>query len=230
MRISIIVPVLNEASGIARALQPFQCLRSAGHEVILVDGGSQDQTPELAADFVDMLERSDPGRAVQMHAGAARATGDILWFVHADTQVAMPAFEELLNAAQTQQSPMFWGRFDIAISGSHVFLPVVAWLMNKRSRLTGIATGDQGLFVSQALYLDSGGFQHMALMEDIEYCTRLRDICAPLCLEGPLITSGRRWEQKGLMRTIFLMWFLRLAYFLGVSPQRLSGWYYPEQK
>lgn len=230
MRISIVVPVLNEAVGIVPALQRLQEFRTAGHELILVDGGSQDQTVELAVDLVDNLIHSRPGRATQLQAGAAQASGSLLWFVHVDTQIPISAFEDLLRTAQQQSSPRYWGRFDVRISGAHWFLPVVAWCMNQRSRLTRVTTGDQGMFVSRLLYQDTGGYRPLALMEDIEYSKRLRQICAPVCLQGPLTTSGRRWDKKGVWRTILLMWFMRLAYFLGVSPKRLAGWYYPGQK
>lgn len=230
MRISIIIPVLNEAEGIVQALHALQIYRDLGHELILVDGGSTDATVELALDHVDRLVCSEPGRAIQMQRGAAEAAGDVFWFLHADTQISTSAFEALLRAATAARPTPYWGHFDVEISGLHRFLPVIAWFMNIRSRLSRVVTGDQGMFVDRVLFQETGGFKQLALMEDIEYSKRLRQISPPLCLAGPLITSGRRWEQKGVLRTICLMWLLRLAYFLGVSPKRLADWYYPGQQ
>jgi rSAM/selenodomain-associated transferase 2 len=219
MRLSIIIPTLNEAAHIGATLQPLQDLRARGHEVILVDGGSQDETLSVAAAQVDLCLTAPTGRARQMNAGAALASGDILWFLHADTHVAAYSDRIILAACDAADS---WGRFDVRLSGHQALLRLVEQLMNLRSRLTGIATGDQAMFVSRALFLRAGGFPAIPLMEDIELSKRLRRLGHPLCLRQRVVTSSRRWEQQGIMRTIGLMWYLRLAYFLGVPAERLA--------
>jgi len=219
VRLSVIVPTLNEAASIGDTLQPLQALRSRGHEVILVDGGSEDDTLQLAAGLADLCISAPSGRARQMNAGAAAARGDVLWFLHADTRAA-PAADRVIAAACA--TPGCWGRFDVHLSGRQPLLRVVERLMNLRSRMTGIATGDQGIFVSRALFERVGGFPDLPLMEDIELSKRLRRIRRPLCLSQQLVTSSRRWERRGIVRTIALMWYLRLAYFLGVPAERLA--------
>lgn len=223
MKISAIVPALNEAGRIAATLDDLAPLRAAGHEIILVDGGSRDGTPDQAAGRVDLLLRSPPGRATQMNRGAAAAAGDLLWFVHADTRIPPAALESLYEAAASGRP---WGRFDVRLSGGHPLLRVVERMMNLRSRLTGIATGDQGIFVSAAAFRRIGGFPDQPLMEDIALSTRLRALDRPLCLRPPLTTSSRRWERDGTLRTILLMWRLRLAYALGADPRALARRYY----
>lgn len=225
--ISIIVPALNEAAGIAAVLRRLQPLRQRGVEVLVVDGGSEDETCALAAPLADQVLCSARGRAVQMNAGAARAQGEILLFLHADSQLpdgADDAIRSALAPGVGYKAPM-WGRFDVAISGSHALLRVVAWCMNLRSRLTHVATGDQGLFVRADTFLSVGGFPPIPLMEDIALCKRLRRLGAPANLRARITTSGRRWEKKGVWKTICLMWSMRLAYFLGVSPSRLQRVY-----
>lgn len=222
MRLSIIVPTLNEAASIGDALLPLQGLRSRGHEVILVDGGSEDETLRLAAALADRCITADTRRARQMNAGAAAAHGDILWFLHADTRI-VPAADHFIAAACAE--PCCWGRFDVRLSGRQPLLRAVERLMNLRSRLTGIATGDQGMFVSRALFERVGGFPDLPLMEDIELSKRLRRLCRPHCLRQQLLTSSRRWERRGILRTIGLMWYLRLAFFLGVPAERLAAHY-----
>jgi rSAM/selenodomain-associated transferase 2 len=219
MRVSIVIPARNEAAGIADVLQPLQALRNRGHEVMLVDGGSEDETLQRAAALVDRCLSAPPGRARQMNAGAAAASGDILWFLHADTRVA-PASDRILLAACGQTD--CWGRFDVRLSGRQPLLRLVERLMNLRSRLTGIATGDQGMFVTRELFERVGGFPDIPLMEDIELSKRLRALRRPLCLRQQVLTSSRRWEEQGIVRTIGLMWALRLAYFLGVPAERLA--------
>lgn len=234
IRITVIVPVLNESSSACPALRALSPLRAAGHEVIVVDGGSSDDTIACCQPWADQVLSSDRGRARQMNAGAAQAAGDLLWFVHADTLVSPAAATALLQSAKQASeaggSNSLWGRFDVRIVGTHRFLPVIAWCMNVRSRLTGVMTGDQGLFVARPLFERCSGFRDLPLMEDVEFCKRLRRVAAPLCLEHRLLTSGRRWEDKGVLKTILLMWSLRLAYVSGVSPERLVDWYYPQRR
>ena len=225
MRLSIILPTLNEAEGIAAALAPLQALRRAGHEVIVADGGSADGTPALAAPLADRVIAAPRGRARQMNAGAGAASGDALLFLHADTRLPEGAAERVAGALADHA----WGRFDVAIQGRPALLGVVAALMNLRSRLTGIATGDQALFVTRAAFDAVGGFPDQPLMEDIELSRRLKRLGPPACLRERVATSGRRWERHGVWPTILLMWRLRFEYWRGVPAERLARRYYPEK-
>jgi rSAM/selenodomain-associated transferase 2 len=221
--LSIVVPCLNEANGIAEALSALAPLRARGSEVIVVDGDSRDGTRERAARHADLVIRAPRGRAIQMNAGAARARGEILLFLHADTR--LPDAADGLIVDGLKRSRRGWGRFDVTIASRHPLLPVVGRLMNLRSRLTGIATGDQAIFVTRSLFTAAGGYPEIALMEDIALCKRLKRYGPPLCLKHRLTTSGRRWEKKGVLRTIGLMWRLRLAYWLGADPGKLAARY-----
>jgi len=218
--LSIIVPCLNEAEGIGNALEALAPLRARGAEVIVVDGGSDDGTAERAAPHADCVLRAPRGRASQMNAGAARARGEILLFLHAD--IRLPESADALIVEGLARSRRGWGRFDVAISGGGLLLRMVARLMNARSRLTGIATGDQAIFVTRSLFTAADGYPEIALMEDIALSKRLKRYAPPLCLRHRLIASGRRWEKHGVVRTILLMWRLRLAYWLGADPGKLA--------
>lgn len=222
MRLSIIIPTLNEAEHIGALLTDLTPLRAAGHEVILVDGGSVDATRALAASGVDRVLESQRGRAVQMNAGAQIAGGEILWFLHADSRVPPGAAEALLTACRAGAC---WGRFDVRLSGRHPLLRLVERGMNARSCLTALATGDQGIFVTRDAFDRVGGFPEIPLMEDIALSKCLRRLARPACLRPPLLTSSRRWETRGIVRTILLMWRLRLAYALGADPARLARRY-----
>ena len=186
--------------------------------MIVVDGGSDDGTPELAAGLCDRLLRAPRGRASQMNAGARLACGDALVFLHADTR--LPAAADALIGAALRTH--FWGRFDVDIAGRHPLLPVVAGAMNLRSRLTGIATGDQAIFVRRQEFQ---GFPEIALMEDVAFSATMKRAAAPACLRARALTSGRRWEKRGVLRTVWLMWRLRLAFALGADPARLAERY-----
>jgi rSAM/selenodomain-associated transferase 2 len=223
MSLSIILPVLNEAENIQRCLAPLQALRASGHEVIVVDGGSTDTTAAIAATLADRVIPSPRGRAAQMNAGAAIAKNATLLFLHADC--TLPAYAAELIERGLAESGMTWGRFDVALDGQPFMLHVVAWFMNRRSRLTGIATGDQGMFVQRKIFQAIGGFPPIVLMEDIAMSQLLKRQSPALCLHERIICSSRRWEQHGIWRTIFLMWRLRLAYFFGADPQRLARRY-----
>ena len=214
----MIVPALNEAGRIGATLAALQPLRRAGHEVVVVDGGSDDGTAELAAAGCDRVVAARRGRALQMNAGARTATGDALVFLHADTR--LPADAETMVLAALKDHA--WGRFDVRIEGRHRLLRLVACGMNLRSRLTGIATGDQAIFVRRDAF---AGFPEIALMEDIAFSKRMKRAGWPACLRARVTTSGRRWEQRGVLRTILLMWRLRLAYALGADPARLAERY-----
>ncbi len=221
MRLSIIVPVLNEAAGLVPALAALQPLRSRGHEVIAVDGGSTDASAGLARDLADRVLVSRRGRALQMNAGAAAASGEALVFLHADTQ--LPANADGLIAQALAERP--WGRFDVRIDSTNPLLAIVGAMMNLRSRATGIATGDQAMFVSRAAFAEAGGFPAIALMEDLALSSILRRRGRPACIAEKAVTSGRRWERRGVIPTILLMWRLRLAYFFGANPERLARIY-----
>jgi rSAM/selenodomain-associated transferase 2 len=222
MRLSIVMPVLNEAAGIAVALERLAPLRRDGVEVIVVDGGSRDDTQSLAAPLCDRVIDAPRGRAAQMNAGAAAATGDVLLFLHADTQ--LPDDAPRLIRDGLADGAHVWGRFDVRIDGPPA-LAIVATMMNGRSRLTGIATGDQAMFVTRAAFERAGGFPQIALMEDIALSARLKKLSRPLCLAARAVTSGRRWQRHGVVRTILLMWRLRLAYWRGADPQDLARRY-----
>ena len=224
MPLSIIIPALNEGHQIATILARLQGHRSQNTEIILVDGGSRDDTVELAAPLVDRVITSKAGRATQMNAGAALATAEVLLFLHADT--VLPAHAPQLILQGLTDARYRWGRFDVTIAGDHFFLAVIAWFMNHRSRLTGIATGDQAIFITREVFDQLGGFPDQALMEDVEMTSRLRKLGTPLCLHERVITSGRRWEKHGVWRTIWLMWRLRLQYSLGAKPADLYRRYY----
>ena len=221
MRLSIIVPVFNEAAGIAPALAALQGLRARGHEVIVADGGSSDATVDEARPLADSVLASPKGRATQMNAGARAATGNAFVFLHADTRLPERA-DALIEAALATHH---WGRFDVRIDSAHPMLAVVGAMMNLRSRISGIATGDQAIFVTRAAFEAAGGFPRIALMEDIALSTSLKRTGRPACLEEKVATSGRRWEKNGVLATIVLMWRLRLAWFLGANPERLARIY-----
>jgi rSAM/selenodomain-associated transferase 2 len=221
--LSIIVPALNEAEGIAEVLSALEPLRARGAEVIAVDGGSEDGTADLAGPLCDRVLVAPRGRAAQMNAGAAVARGGVLLFLHADTRLPLDADRLVMSGLAHEACE--WGRFDVRIAGRHPLLPLAARLMNLRSRLTGIATGDQALFVDRQAFVAVGGFPNIPLMEDIALSQRLRRRGRPLCLSPPVVTSGRRWETHGVFYTILLMWRLRLAYFLGADPAQLARIY-----
>lgn len=227
MRLSIVIPAVNEANNIAGTLASLQVIRSRGVEVILVDGGSADATTQIATPLVDCVISANKGRAAQMNAGVAVATGDTLLFLHADS--ILPPDADQLIFKGLQSTSRAWGRFDVAIKGAHFFLPVIACFMNHRSRLTAIATGDQGLFMTVDAFKSAGGFASIPLMEDVAMCVTLKKISAPICLTQKITTSGRRWEKHGVWRTILLMWRIRLAYFLGADPAQLHRAYYVEK-
>lgn len=216
------MPCLNEGAVIADLLRDLQPLRAAGHELILVDGGSQDATLSLAVSQVDRVLSVAPGRAGQMNAGAAVATGEVLWFVHADTRLPLGAVDLLQTAFNGGAE---WGRFDVRLDGRRRVFRLIERLMNWRSRLTGVATGDQAMFVTRAAFQAVGGFPPIPLMEDVALSKLLRRRGRPACIAQPVLTSSRRWQRHGVIATVLLMWRLRLAYFLGVSPQRLARQY-----
>ncbi|GAA3720762.1 TIGR04283 family arsenosugar biosynthesis glycosyltransferase [Oceanisphaera sediminis] len=220
MSLSIIMPMLNEANSLPQTLDELRPYATSA-ELILVDGGSSDHSVALAQRAGVKVISSAPGRARQMNAGAAVASGDDLLFLHADTRLP-PDADRLIAEALSHHH---WGRFDVTISGRHPMLAVIAFMMNRRSRLTGIATGDQAIFMRRSSFEAVGGFPDQPLMEDIELSKRLKYLGSPACLAQRVVTSGRRWEQKGLWRTVLLMWRLRFAYWRGASPEQLARAY-----
>ncbi len=230
-RLSIIIPVLNEAATLTVTLLALQPLRAAGHEIIVVDGGSHDASLSLAEAWADQVIRTERGRARQMNAGATIAHHEVLLFLHADTQLPPHADQLIIEGLQkSTRRPShlhahIWGRFDVQLSGKYFLLRVIECSMNWRSRLTGIATGDQAIFICRDLFQRVGGFPDIPLMEDITLSRTLKRHGPPLCLQQRVITSSRRWEQRGIVRTLLLMWRLRLAYALGTDPQRLAQLY-----
>ena len=221
--LSIIIPVLDEAATIAPALVGLAPHRACGAEVIVVDGGSRDGTVDAARPLADRVLTAPRGRGSQMNAGAGAARGDVLLFLHADTR--LPSDADRLIASALDGSQHAWGRFDVTIAGRSPLLRVVAAMMNLRSRLTGIATGDQAMFMTRGAFAQAGGFPDIALMEDIVLSQRLKGVSPPACLSERVTTSGRRWDRDGVVRTVFMMWRLRLAFFLGAEPGRLARQY-----
>ncbi len=219
--LSIILPVLNEEASLPDVLARLQYLRQHGHEIIVVDGGSHDNSLMLAQQAADKVIVSRPGRALQMNSGAELATGDILLFLHADTTLP-DAVERVLSEIE---GDAFWGRFDVRLSGKRFIFRIIEAMMNFRSRVTSVATGDQAIFVNRSLFEKVGGYPEIALMEDVAISKQLRRIVKPVCLRSKVVTSSRRWEDRGIFKTILLMWKLRLYYFFGMSPQKISRMY-----
>jgi len=221
-RLSIIMPVLDEASRLRTQLAKLQSLRLLGAELVVADGGSGDDSATCCAGLADHVLIAARGRARQMNAGAAASSGDILLFLHADTELPPQAFESIIAAIDGGAQ---WGRFDVRIDGRHPMLRVVERMMNLRSRLTGIATGDQAIFLRRDLFERIGGYEEIPLMEDIRLCARLRREAPPACLREPVSTSARRWEAHGVWRTVLLMWRLRAAHYFGAKPELLARQY-----
>lgn len=221
LTLTIVIPVLNESQVLPQLIKQLRLVDS--HQVVFVDGGSSDSTVEQIQAARYLVLSSAPGRAQQMNVGAQIATGDVLVFLHADTQVP-EGLSQLINQALTKTDRV-WGRFDVRISGRSPLLAIIGFMMNWRSRMTGIATGDQVMFVRRSVFETLGGFADIGLMEDIELSKRLTRVSRPVCLFQRVTTSGRRWQKRGVLKTIVLMWWLRLAYWLGVKPSTLARWY-----
>jgi rSAM/selenodomain-associated transferase 2 len=220
---AIIVPILNEADALPELLQHLQHWRDRGAEVIIADGGSNDTSADMAREQGFAVIKAPRGRARQMNAGAKASQARHLLFLHADTRLPTGA-DQRIDSALGNQS-FAWGRFDVRIEGCSKMLPVIAWFMNHRSRLTGIATGDQTLFMTRDAFDAVGGFPDQPLMEDVEMSRQLKQITAPVCLQEKVTTSGRRWDARGSWRTIWLMWQLRWAYWRGTPAEQLAERY-----
>ena len=221
--ISVVIPALNEAARVERALAPLQPARAVGHELILADGGSRDLTREIAAPLVDRVVVGPRGRAVQMNAGARAARGDLLLFLHADSVLPWDLLRTL--AEELEAAGRSWGRFDLRLSGERAVYRLIERLINLRTRWNGIATGDQAIFVRRELFEQVGRFPRIPLMEDVALCRALKRHGRPFCPRGPVLTSSRRWEERGVVRTTLLMWRLRMAFALGADPERLARRY-----
>lgn len=220
--VSIVMPVLDEGPGLVDALAALQRFRQAGAEIVVVDGGSGDDSIAPVRPLADRIVVAARGRGRQMNTGAAVAHGRILLFLHADTRLPSTAIDAVLAAAAGGAQ---WGRFDVRIDGALAGLRLVAFMMNWRSRLTGIATGDQAIFAAREAFFLAGGFPEIALMEDVVFSRKMRRRSPPACLRDKVETSGRRWRKHGLLRTIFLMWRLRLRFFFGADPDVLARAY-----
>lgn len=221
--LSIIIPTLNEAPIILGQLAALDQFARRGIELILVDGGSTDETTKIARSALTNVVLAPRGRASQMNAGACAANGEVLLFLHADTN--LPPNADFLVTSALAQSSRVWGRFDVRIAPPTPLLAIVAFAMNSRSRLFGIATGDQAIFVRRSTFVAAGGFPDIPIMEDIAFSKTMKRLSRPLCLSSPVTTSARRWAKHGVVRTILLMWQLRLAYFLGAHPSKLAQRY-----
>ncbi len=227
-KISIIIPALNEVTALSQNLPKLQIYRDRGHEIILVDGGSHDQSLAVARPMVDRFIQTVKGRAHQMNEGAEVANNEVLLFLHADTGLPDLADELIFEALDSAQH--LWGRFNVKFSNEKFIFKVISSAMNIRSAMSGIATGDQAIFVNKNLFEDVGLFDRIPLMEDVALSKKLLKYSRPSCLQETVRTSSRRWEKNGIYKTIFLMWRLRLAYFLGARPEKLADQYYPDSK
>jgi rSAM/selenodomain-associated transferase 2 len=223
MTLSIVIPIMNDAEALRHAAAQLEELRARGVQIIIVDGGSADESKSVAETCADLVLQAALGRGAQMNAGAARATGEVLLFLHSDTHLPNDA-GPLIEAAFADPARV-WGRFDVRIVPTTPLLTLVAWAMNLRSRLTGIATGDQAIFVRRSTFDSVGGFAEIPLMEDIAISKRLKRKGTPVCLREKVSTSARRWKEHGVVRTIVLMWSLRLSYFLGADTRALATRY-----
>ena len=221
LSIAIIIPVFNEAAVLPELTERLQAV--GADELIFVDGGSCDESRRLLEHSGVRWLQSEPGRATQMNAGAEDCIGDIILFIHADTIIS---YSNISAVRETMKDDSFvGGRFDVRLSGNNIAFRMIEWLINMRSRLTGISTGDQCQFVRRSVFEQMGGFPEQPLMEDIEFSRRLKRQGRIACLNETVITSSRRWEQHGIVATVWLMWKLRFLYCFGVSPEKLAQMY-----
>ncbi len=223
MKLSFIIPVLNESKNIETILKQLQPYQENRHEVIVVDGGSRDNTIDSVSSLPVKLLISKPGRAMQMNIGAEQADGEVLVFLHADTQLPSNAPDLIVK---TISQGCRWGRFNVRLSGRHVLFRIIETMMNLRSCVTSIATGDQVIFVQRSVFEKVGGYSEIKLMEDIDLSKRLKYFGRAACVKARVTTSSRKWEQNGILKTVWLMWRLRLFYYFGVSPDKLFSKYY----
>lgn len=219
--LSIVIPVRNDAAALERLRASLGAPLDPSVEVVVVDGASTDASSEVARRAGWQVVASPPGRGRQLNAGCRAAAGQWLWLLHADSEVPVPALTYL-----RQLGGPGWGRFDVRFVAAEGGLRLVAWLMNWRSRVTGICTGDQGIFVHRRLLEAVHGVPEQPLMEDVELSRRLKRLGRPLCPAIALGTSPRRWQRDGLVSTVLAMWGFRLRYWWGADPETLAKAYY----
>ena len=222
-KLSIIIPVLNEEHFLARHREAYLSLIRSGHQILVVDGGSQDGSIRVASELGCEIFSTKASRGYQMHFGAKRSRHDMLLFLHADTLLPPHAAQMITRILTNPAHP--WGRFSVRFSDPRLIFRIIAWLMNRRSSLTGIVTGDHAMFVQRASYFKCGGYLDIPIMEDVEFSRRLKKHAPPACLSDAVITSSRKWEQHGIFRMMLTMWKLRLMYFLGVAPEKIVKLY-----
>lgn len=218
--VSIIVPVLNESTQVTPLMNRLMVLSDYVKDIVIVDGGSEDGTQALLAKHFNVI-KSDTGRAKQMNLGAKHAQGTWLIFLHADTQFTPSHLKAMIDEASLHQ----WGRFNVTLDAKGVAYRVIEWFINQRSWLSGIATGDQCIFVRMRLFEQLGGFLDIPLMEDVDFSKRAKNIAKPKCLTKTVITSARRWQTYGIIKTVCLMWKLRFYFWLGAPPEKLAKLY-----
>lgn len=223
---SIIVPVFNEQDTVVNCLEKLTAQVNGHWKLIVVDGGSVDETRKRVQQFPVLLLTGEAGRAKQLNLGAQHGEGETLLFLHVDTVLPSDFHQRLQEFTKSKLS---WGRFDVGLQPNSLGLQVIAWFMNRRSRITAVATGDQAIFVRSSVFQSLKGYPDIPLMEDVAISKRLKRRSKPFCISSPVISSSRRWQKQGLIKTVLLMWWLRLAYFCGVSPKQLHRWYYPQQ-
>lgn len=221
MRLSVIIPALNEEKSLAATLK--SAIAVEPQEIIVVDGGSTDRTREICRGFGIEAFSSPRGRARQMNLGARHATGEVLLFLHADTRLPPSAVGDVVRALN--DSRIVGGRFDLSLDGEHRMLKVIGAMINLRSRVGQSATGDQAIFVRREIFAALGGYPDVPLMEDVALARALKRRGAVACLSSRVVTSARRWEAEGIWRTIFKMWALKSLYLLGFSPLHLKRYY-----
>jgi len=223
LKLSIIIPVLNEETCLINNQEKLKSLLADGHEILVIDGGSQDKSVKIANAIGCKTLITKASRGYQLHFGAKHSKNELLLFLHADTLLPSNAAELILQALTPTNN--HWGRFNIKFSNPNLVFSVVAWFMNKRSYLTAIVTGDQAMFIKRDSYFICGGFPDFPIMEDIEISKRLKMMALPICLSDEVISSSRKWETQGVLKTIIKMWCLRLMFFLGVSTEKLAKSY-----
>jgi len=218
--LSIIIPVLDEAEILPRLLEQLAAARERGAEIIVVDGGSRDDSVALAEAGGAKVVHAERGRALQLQAGVDASSGEALWLLHADSDID-PLSDQHIVWSLAEYGRL-WGWFSLRLASRSWLLRAVARAINVRSRLTGIATGDQGIFVLRSALLRIGGLPMQPLMEDVELCVRLKGLGPPQVLLKRITTSARHWQRRGVLPTVLLMWRLRLAYALGADPADLA--------
>lgn len=236
MRLSVVVPVWQDDEALAALLAALQrqltphplLLQQVEVIVVQADDAPRSTPAELSSPHISLESGlsvtrllAPRGRGQQLDAGVRRARGEWLWLLHVDSEVPLAAFEYLCSPL-----PPGWGRFEVQLGQETTAAKLIAASMNLRSRLSGICTGDQGMFVHRRLLDRVGGVPRQPLMEDIELSRRLGRLCRPLCPPIVLVTSARRWVRDGVVRTILMMWIFRLRYWAGASPDVLARDYY----